>query len=138
MNKTFPTDFEKFPLSEERARLILDDLGTLLKEEKPYLKSHLTLAELASMLNVPTFHLSRVFNEYLKQNFFDFLNKLRVAEACRMLNDSRFDSVSIDDIRMKAGFNSSQIFEESFERFMKMSPGEFRKKVHTTEKHSLS
>jgi transcriptional regulator GlxA family with amidase domain len=138
MNKSFPTDYEKFPLSEERARVILEDLDILFKEEKPYLKTHLTLAELARMLNVPTFHLSRVFNEYLKQNFFDFLNKLRVAEACRMLNDSRFDSVSIDEIRMKVGFNSSQIFEESFERFVKMSPREYRKKVHTTEKHSLS
>ncbi len=120
------TDYEKFPLTTEKAQLIMEKLDVLMKNEKPFLNSQLTLAELAGYLDIPTFHLSRVFNEYLKQNYFDFINKLRVEEVMRMLRDHEFDHFDVATIGLKAGFNSSETFLRVFYYFNKMTPSQYR------------
>ncbi|MDT8394451.1 MAG: hypothetical protein RQ761_11440, partial [Bacteroidales bacterium] len=52
-----------------------------MSKEKPYLDANLSLPELASKLNMPTHHLSRVINEQFNINFFYFVNQYRVNEV---------------------------------------------------------
>ena len=61
-------------LKEEDSELYLNKINRFMIAEKPYMDANLTLPELATKLAIPSHHLSRVINEKLGLNFFDFIN----------------------------------------------------------------
>jgi len=73
--------YEKSSLSTDRAAAHLAKLQQTMSTEKLFLNNDLKLQDLADRLEVPPHHLSQILNAHLGQNFFDFLNHYRVAEA---------------------------------------------------------
>lgn len=98
-----------------------------MKSQKPYLDSRLTLTDLATMIDLPPQYLSQLFNEYIKENYFDYITKWRIEEAERLLKRGDKD-MNIDDVGREAGFNSPASFNSAFIKFRGMGPGEFREK----------
>ena len=82
-------------LDENDASLYLRTIKNYMSEEKPYLEPDLSLPELASRLQIPSHHLSRVINEKLGLNFFDLINKYRVEEVKAKMADPAFDHLSL-------------------------------------------
>ncbi|MDO5665995.1 MAG: AraC family transcriptional regulator, partial [Bacteroidia bacterium] len=89
------TKYANILLKEAEADEYIDKLKQFMETHRPYLNADLTLPQLASDLEIPSHHLSRVINEKLNLNFFDFINQYRVEEVKSKINDVKFNHLSI-------------------------------------------
>ncbi|GAB3867346.1 hypothetical protein GCM10028824_09560 [Hymenobacter segetis] len=117
--------------SEETADALAPELHpwrtkllALMAEDQPWLEPELTLAELAHRLRTNTSLLSHVINTGCGQNFNDFVNRYRVAEAERKLQDPRLAHYSLVGIALESGFNSKSTFNRVFKKLTGRTPGE--------------
>lgn len=115
----------------EAEKSILERVRKKTSESKAYLDASLSLPELADMVGVTRGVLSKAINATGNENFYDFLNRYRVDEACRMLLDKDCSCMSILDIAFESGFNSKSAFNDSFKRFTGKTPGQYRKREET-------
>jgi len=94
-----------------------------------YIRDHLTcdltLEEVASEANFSKFHFARIFKEYTRQTFYQYLSWRRCGEAAALLMNP---DISILDAAMRAGFESVTTFNHVFKRVKQCTPSEWRKK----------
>ena len=95
--------------------------------EKPYLNADISLPELSERMNIPSHHLSRVINEKLNMNFFDFINQYRVEEVKSRIQDQQYVHLSILGIAFDSGFNTKSAFNRVFKKMTGMTPSEFKR-----------
>lgn len=65
----------------------------------------------------------KLFKEELHTTFIEYLTKLRIERAIQLLNSSEANITQISEL---VGFNSSSYFTETFKKFFKMSPLEYK------------
>lgn len=111
------------PLAAEllpgRARLL-----TLMQDQRPWLEPELTLPQLAQRLGIHPNVLSRIINTGCGQNFNDFVNSYRVAQARQLLADPQFAHYSLLGVALASGFNSKSTFNRVFKKLTEQVPGE--------------
>jgi len=118
--------YQTSTLTEEQALDYLEQLRLLMKNEKLYLKSDLTLQKLSERLSITPHHLSQIINEKLNQNFFDFVNSYRIEEAKKQLADTRGELLTILAIGQEVGFNSKSSFNAAFKKHTGKTPTQFK------------
>lgn len=101
-------------------------VGQFMTAHRPYLDSDLTLPKLAENLDVSTHHLSQVINEMHGKNFFNFINKYRVAEVKRKIEDPKYKNYSLLGIAYESGFNSKSAFNRVFKNLTGKTPSQYR------------
>jgi AraC-like DNA-binding protein len=104
-------------------------LVQVLEQDKIYLKSKLTLQDLAIEVDVPAHQLSQLINREFGQNFFELINKYRVEEVKRKLKDPKFQHLTFLGIALESGFNSKASFNRIFKKSTGQTPNEYRKQV---------
>ncbi len=112
----------KLPI--ERRNRIADKLRALMKGEKLYRDPDLTLRKLSDAIGVSTHHVSETLREEIGQNFYDYINSCRIAEACALLKSTSDATI---DIAYAVGFNSRSTFSAAFKKHKGGSPANFRK-----------
>lgn len=113
-------------MEEDELQQSCNKVGEYMKTKKPYLDSDLTLPGLAEELNVSTHHLSQVINEMHEKNFFNFINKYRVAEVKRKIQDPKYAHYSLLGIAYESGFNSKSAFNRAFKNITGTTPSKYR------------
>ncbi|PKA05242.1 helix-turn-helix domain-containing protein [Leptospira ellisii] len=101
-------------------------LEILMNSEKVFLEENLTLAKLASKLQVKPHQLSEFLNNHLRQSFFHYVNKLRIEEARIRLLEA--EETPVIKTAFESGFNSLSVFNTSFKREFGMTPSQYKKK----------
>ncbi len=97
-------------LSEEQMREICSRATDYLVSSKAYLNPDMSIAILAKDTGIPSRNLSRSINTYMKRNFFEFINGMRVEEAKRRLLELEKSGYTIDSIFEECGFRSRSTF----------------------------
>lgn len=121
--------YQKSGLDDKSAEASLKTLLNYMETEKPYLNGDLTLQELAGRCNVSVHHLSEIINSKLNQSYYDFVNKYRVEEFKRRLNEQGNNKFTILSIAYDCGFNSKSSFNTIFKKFTNTTPSEYRKSL---------
>jgi AraC-like DNA-binding protein len=119
--------YRKSGLTDEEAQNHLKNLLSVMESDKPYLKSDLTLRELAEKLSMSAHNLSEILNTRLNQNFYDFINRYRVEEVKRKLADTESGKYSLLAIAFDSGFNSKSAFNTIFKKQTGVTPSQYRK-----------
>ncbi|MEE1161451.1 MAG: AraC family transcriptional regulator [Acutalibacteraceae bacterium] len=88
-------------------------------------KDDITLDIVAEELHLSKYYISRLINNRLKQNFNEYINNLRISEACNLL---RVTDEKIADISEDVGFGTIRSFNRAFKLVMGISPAEYRSK----------
>ena len=101
-------------------------LERMLTEEQVFKENELRLDDLAAYLNINRHQLSQVINEHYKVNFFELLNKYRVAYVMRMLADPAYANYTIIQIAYEAGFNNKASFNRYFKSEVGLTPSAYR------------
>ncbi len=114
-------------LKEDEMDGYIHKIRQYMDDEKPYLDADISLPELSEKMNIPSHHLSRVINEKLNLNFFDFINQYRVEEVKSRINDPQYEHLSILGIAFDSGFNTKSAFNRVFKKMTGMTPSEFRR-----------
>jgi len=120
--------YQKSGLDDIRATRIAGKLEKLMQTEELYLDPNLSLPMLSKRIGVSTNILSQTLNEHIKSNFFDYVNKYRIAAALPMIYE-RKDTVLA--VAISVGFNSRSAFYKAFKRETGKTPGSYLKWAHS-------
>jgi AraC-like DNA-binding protein len=112
--------------SEEQFPETLQVLESFMTEDQPYLKSDLTLHELASAVGLPSRRISQCINQHFHTNFSVWINKYRVERAIHLLQDLSSSHLSIEGIGYESGFRSRSSMYLAFNKITGKSPGDFK------------
>jgi AraC-like DNA-binding protein len=100
-------------------------VNELFVSKRSYLKSDLTLNDLATQLSTNPSQLSYVINEGFGKNFNDFVNQQRVELVKQKLKSKEHLRKTLLGIAHECGFNSKATFNRAFKKFTEMTPKDF-------------
>jgi len=101
-------------------------LKNAMKTNLYYQDPELSLTSLAEKLELTTHELSRILNAVLKKSFNDFINKYRVAEVARKMQDPAYDHMNLLGIAYESGFNSKTTFNRAFKQATGKNPVDYK------------
>jgi YesN/AraC family two-component response regulator len=94
----------------------------------------ITLSEVAEKTYVSQWHLSKLLNRTMEQNFSEILNNIRIREAQKLLCNPQ---LRIGDIAEMVGFVDLAHFSRVFKKNMGISANEYRNKISTKDIEAL-
>ncbi len=89
-------------------------------------KEKLKLSDVADQVYVSQWHLSKLLNRYLGQNFSEILNGVRINKAKELLKDP---ALRIGDIADEVGFLDMAHFSRVFKKQVGISANEYRNQM---------
>jgi AraC family transcriptional regulator len=93
-----------------------------------YIRLHvsepLTLTRIAREAGSSSYHFARLFLAYTAETPFDFLRRIRLITALRMLQED--PEGSITEIALSVGYETPSAFNKVFKKTLEMSPRDFR------------
>ncbi len=106
---------------------VVNRIYALLEKEKLYTHTGLTIGDLAERLSLQEYRLRRVINKQLGyRNFNQFLNELRVEEACRRLAEPSEQREQIANIAYDVGYSALSSFNKAFKDIKNLTPTQYR------------
>lgn len=114
-------------LSDTDLDLLKVRLDQLMVEKKPYLNRKLMKADLSKMLGINETELSRLLNEGIGMNFFEYVNYYRIKEFVSLAKTEKARQLTFYGLAQEAGFNSKTTFNKSFKNLMGSSPSVYFK-----------
>ena len=88
----------------------------------------ISLADLAAVMACSPAYFSRVFSREIGAPPFEYINRVRVRQACSLL---RATSRSITEIAFEVGYNNVSFFNRYFRKIMQRTPREYRRYVQS-------
>ena len=82
-------------------------------------KEEIALSDIAEKVNMSVSAFCRYFKKRANKTFLDFVNEIRIGNACKMLNENQY---SIAEIAFESGYNSISNFNSQFRKMMGCSP----------------
>lgn len=98
--------------------------NTILKYIGDNFAGKISIDELAAMANVSKYHFCRLFKQITGKSAVDYINKLKIDKAIKLLCES---NLNITEIALSCGFNDSNYFSRIFKKYKGISPVQFRK-----------
>ncbi|TAJ13488.1 AraC family transcriptional regulator [Marinilabiliaceae bacterium JC017] len=118
--------YEKSSLNKTQKEAILSKLQEMMKSEKYYINNMASLPHLAKSIGESRHHVSQVINEEIGKSFFEWLAENRIEEAKRLLSDVQTNTITIDELAEKVGYNSKSAFNKAFKKLTQLTPTQFR------------
>ena len=114
--------YTKSKHSKTESEKLASSLKSYMENEEPYLQAELSLADLASKLDISKSELTNLLNNYMGVNFFSFVNQYRLKTVLQKLEDPKFDHLTILSIAFDCGFNSKSTFNGLFKQHTGVTP----------------
>lgn len=113
------------PEPSEQDRDIIARVDRLMAAQALYRDENLNLSRLARRLGLPSRQISGAINRSLGVNVSQYVNQLRIREACRLLEET---DQSVTAIMLSSGFQTKSNFNREFRRVTGMSPVDWRER----------
>ncbi len=86
--------------------------------------SNLDLKKIAKEAGSSSYHFGRLFEAYTGETTFEFLRRVRLSLALRMLQEDT--QVSVTEVALTVGYETPSAFNKVFKKSFSLSPREFR------------
>jgi len=96
-----------------------------------YHHEDISLKKVSREVCLSHYYFSHVFKEYCKISFIEYLTKVRLQEAAKLLKNPR---LNIDQIAFAVGYQDPGYFSKVFKRAYKISPTRFRRRFFKRRK----
>lgn len=96
--------------------------------------SDITLSDLAMQSFISKNYFSRLFKKVTGTNVSDYIQYLRVDQACHLLKTT---GLKVTDIASQAGFKDMKFFYEVFKKVTGKTPGDYRKAGNRIKQNTL-
>lgn len=102
----------------------------VFREDKVYREHGLTIAKLATKVDLPEYRLRALINKHLGyRNFNALLHEYRIEDASQMLADGTQRHLPVLTIALTVGYQSITPFNNAFRQMKGVTPTEFRKRA---------
>ncbi len=85
----------------------------------------ISLEQVSKTVNLSKYHFSRLFKEITGLTYQSYVNRIRIEQAKKMLND---DALSVTDAGYAVGYSDLTHFERIFKKIVGSSPSQYRRK----------
>lgn len=125
--KVEPRKYEHVRLDEKECNSIVRQMREYIENNKVYTNPDLKMSDLADFLHLSSSKLSQIFSLYIKENYYEFINKYRLEEFKRLVAEGETSKFTIIALSEKCGFKKSSFFS-TFRKVEGMTPTEYLKK----------
>ena len=105
------------------------ELLQLFESGKIYLEPNLKITHVCAKLNSNRTYISRLINNEFNATFNEFVNRYRVEEAKKILQNDSSQKFSLNHISESAGFGSASSFNRIFKDLVGLTPGQYREEI---------
>lgn len=112
-------------LSDQECRRLIKVLDSVMKKEKPYLKTDLKSSDLAAIAGCTGHDLSYLFNQFMNISFYDYVNRYRVEEFKSMVRNVDTSRFTLSAMAQQCGFSSRASFFRHFKAITGQTPAEY-------------
>lgn len=98
-------------------------ISNIIKYINKYFSEIHSIEQIAEQMHISKHHLCRVFKEAMGITMIDYLNNIKIKNACNFLESSDKDILEISQL---CGFNSSAYFSNVFKKITGYSPLKYR------------
>ncbi len=119
--------YEKSRMNQNEYKALYKKVKECMEQEKAYTNPNLRITDLATMVDCTPTKLSQMFNQYLHQNFFDFINQYRVEEFKHRVTNEKYSQYTAVAISETCGFKRSSFFA-AFKKIEHCTPSEYLQK----------
>jgi AraC-like DNA-binding protein len=126
-NRAYKKDEEKYKgssLDETMKSELLNRIQNVMETDDEIYSVDFSADRLTALVDSNSQYVSQVINEKYNCNFNNLLNKYRIKEACKRMNESG-DNLTIEAISYSVGFKSRSTFVISFKRVTGLTPSEY-------------
>ncbi|MDO4649036.1 MAG: AraC family transcriptional regulator [Eubacteriales bacterium] len=106
-----------FKQQDETIREVMDYMDRHFAED-------LTISEIAGVIGISETHFRRLFRQIVNMTPMDYLNMLRVRNACNLLLTT---DMSVEIIAERSGFLTPSTFNRNFKRYLGTTPLQWKK-----------
>ncbi len=89
-------------------------------------KAGVSVKEAAKVFLTNSNHISKVFNANMKMGIPQYVESLRLAEACHLLENTDYTVAKVSE---EAGFGSIRSMNRAFESFLSITPRDYKRKM---------
>ena len=119
--------YENMDIFTESLFFLSDKNNSMIRGAVEYIASHydqeITLAEVAEQTHLNPSYLSTLFRQVTGQTFKEYLNRVRVQEAQRLLTHTDYP---IMEISIACGFSDQSYFTKVFRKYTGLTPKQYR------------
>jgi AraC-like DNA-binding protein len=118
---TFVNNEAYTPLNDQTKNDRLSDVFEYVKE---HFKEDISLIEIAKIANLTPTSFCRMFKTKTKKHFVEYLNEIRVSNACKYLIET---DMGMSEIAYECGYKTASNFNKLFKKLTGTTPKEYRK-----------
>ena len=120
--------YARVKVDEQEFADIVSRMKAYIEEKRCYTNPELKMSDLAEVLGLSSSKLSQVFSLYVKENYYEFINRYRLEEFKRLIDEGEYKKYTLTALSEKCGFKKSSFFS-TFRRVEGMTPTEYMRKV---------
>ncbi len=125
------------PQTTQEYAQIMVQLEALMRAQKLYQQADLKISMVADTLGISVHQLSAAINQGHGNNFFDYVNQLRIEELKITLLDNSKQHLTLLAIARESGFQSNSSFYRVFKKYVGCTPKQYILQA-TSEQESKS
>jgi len=114
---------EEEEVKPDTIKLLRQRIEQIMQEERPYLKPDLKISDIAMRLATNRDYIYQAINVQMGISFADYVNSLRIGNACRLLQEN--PSMTLSDVMVACGYSSSSTFYRCFRKYTGKTPAEY-------------
>lgn len=118
-----PIESPVVPTTEDRE--VMERLEHAMEKDRLYRDENLNLTRLSRRIGLPSRQISNAINRTANMNVSQYVNQLRIREACRLLEET---DQSVTSVMLEAGFQTKSNFNREFRRITGLSPVAWRER----------
>ena len=92
----------------------------------------ISLAVISNYASLNYSYFSQLFKEYTGENFINYLRRLRIEKAKKLLSDGEY---RINEVSKMVGYVDSKQFTKIFRKLTGVSPSEYKEKIWIINKN---
>lgn len=106
--------------SENRSESVVERAKKYMHDN---FRKDISLEDVSQKVDISSYYFSKIFKEETGENFIEYLTRLRMEEAKRLLEDT---DVSIKEVCSEVGYSDPNYFSRSFKKYAGVTPTEAR------------
>lgn len=126
MGKSATQKYARVKVDEKEFADIVERMKAYIEEKRCFANPDLKMSDLAEVLGLSSSKLSQVFSLYVKENYYEFINRYRLEEFKRLIAEGEYKKYTLTALSEKCGFKKSSFFS-TFRRVEGMTPTEYLK-----------
>ncbi|MCK5306122.1 MAG: AraC family transcriptional regulator [Candidatus Omnitrophica bacterium] len=129
VNYVFMSKFEEmvFMSSELSQTHLQESIARAIDHiRENYYRPNLSLGEVSKVVSLSPYYFSHQFKKEYNATFIEYLTKIRLEAAVRLLKDRR---LSVAQVSFAAGYQDPNYFSKVFKKWMNISPQEYRDQI---------